>query len=87
MASLILKGVLSFSITITRRLPPTCGTTGPQAKGGIAFASPVKPPRGDGADYMLVDDDGSRRGVTIRETSLDDSGAHGLAYYLDLSET
>jgi len=87
MASLILKGVLSFKITITRRLPPARGTTGPQAKGGIAFTSSVKPPQGHGADYLLVDDDGSRRPVSVRDLTFDNSGGHGLAYYLDVSET
>ena len=87
MASQIFKGAVSYLIAITRRLIPIRGVPGMRAPGGIAFKCPVGTFLSEGRNYVLVDADGSRREVAVQKLSFDDSGGHGLAYYLETAGT
>jgi len=87
MASLIFKGAVTCQIVISRRLIPIREAPGQRAPGGIAFRFSVESPLREGPGYVLADDDGSQRAVSVRGITFDDSGGHGLAYYLDVSGT
>ena len=84
MAKLIFKGAVGYEVTVTRRLIPIPDAPGPRAPGGIAFRCRVGSWLSEGRDYVLADDDGSYREVTVGELSVNDRGGHGLAYYLDV---